>query len=168
MCFAPSTLRASIAPLQYNFGLFEIFLGTCIFCETTAEHRSMRDNNSFAYFSFPLLLGCDVLLCCCSLKHQYSVERCSFLRYNVIIVSCYQTTACFAKVHNPVYMFLRRLSSLIGLASFDGWASAFFCTSKPLGVQSYIIFNERSELINFCMLQFSGGLKFLSFSAFQV
>ena len=126
MCFAPSTLRASIAPLQYNFGLFGYFQGLVFFCETTAEHRSMRDNNSFAYFSFPLLLGCDVLLCCCSLKHQYSVERCSFLRYNVIIVSCYQTTACFAKVHNPVYMFLRRLSSLIGLASFDGFASAFF------------------------------------------
>ena len=52
-----------------QFWTFWIFLGTCIFCETTAEHRSMRDNNSFAYFSFPLLLGCDVLLCCCSLKH---------------------------------------------------------------------------------------------------
>ena len=38
----------------------------------------------------------------------------------------------FAKVHNPVYMFLRRLSSLIGLANFDGFLLSF----SNLGVQS--------------------------------
>ena len=130
MCFAPSTLRASIAPLQYNFGLFGYFQGLVFFVKLLQNIGQCVTTTLSP--TFPSLLGCDVLLCCCSLKHQYSVERCSFLRYNVIIVSCYQTTACFAKVHNPVYMFLRRLSSLIGLASFDGWASAFFCTSKPL------------------------------------
>ena len=50
----------------------------------------------------------------------------------------------FAKVHNPVYMFLRRLSSLIGLANFDGFLLSF----SNLGVQS----GEKSEKLDYHIL----------------